>query len=82
MSIAQAVIFHPQHGFAMCCGGYSVNGNVEASAQPEHGTLVTCWLCGRPGVLPDEGHELEFAPPGSERTPDGRSIMVRLSAPD
>jgi hypothetical protein len=78
--MAETVVFHPQSGFSMCYGGYSVNAN-EASAQPEHGLLVTCHVCRRTGVVPDEGHELEFLPPGTQRTPDGKSYILCFSPP-
>jgi hypothetical protein len=80
MPIAQAVIFHPLHRFAMCCGGYEILPPSEVGIV-EHGMLVRCGVCQRLGVIPEPGHELEFAPPGSERAPDGR-FMVRFSAPD
>jgi hypothetical protein len=66
-----ATIFHPLHGFTLCYGGYDRDAFLDAGAHPANGTLVRCRVCGRTGVLPDEGHELEFMPPGTERGPGG-----------
>jgi hypothetical protein len=82
MARTKAVIFHPVFGFSLCYGGYSMSASLGPEAQPEHGTLVTCMACGRTGVIPDEGHELDFAPPGTQWAPDGKSLIVRLAAPD
>jgi len=30
--------------------------------QPEHGTIVTCSLCGKIGVEPDSDHVADFLP--------------------
>jgi hypothetical protein len=69
----QATIFHPLYGYSMCYGSY--NGVPVGFTHPEHGTLVACMVCGRTGVIPDEGHELEFLPPGTERDPGGGFIF-------
>jgi hypothetical protein len=65
-----AQVFHPLYGYSMCYGPYADPGlpGLDAVA---HGTLVTCRVCGRLGVIPEEGHELEFLPPGTERGPAG-----------
>lgn len=67
-----ATIFHPGHGFGLCYGSYT--SVPPELTRPEHGTLVDCRVCGRLGVLPDEGHELEFMPPGTQRGPGGGFI--------
>jgi hypothetical protein len=83
MARTEAVIFHPEgHGISLCYGGYSQSVSLGSDVQPEHGTLVTCMACGRDGVIPDAGHELEFAPPGTEWSPDGKSLVVRYLPPD
>jgi hypothetical protein len=82
MPRSEAVIFHPHPGYGMCYGGYSMSVSLGTAAQPEHGTLVTCMVCSRAGVIPAKGYELEFAPPGTEWSPDGKSLMVPLHAPD
>jgi hypothetical protein len=41
---------------------------------PGHGTWMTC-RCGRTGIEPDPGHELDFCPPGSTR--DGNTVTIR-----
>lgn len=75
-------IFHPLHGYGLCYGSYSRSKFLADCVQPANGTLVDCRMCGRPGVIPDEGHELKFLPPGTERTPDGKSFILRSKAPD
>jgi hypothetical protein len=42
----------------------------------EHGTWVRC-RCGRTGIEPDPGHEMDFLPPGSTR--DGNIITMRFA---
>lgn len=75
-----AAVFHPLHGFAMCWGGYSAAP--AGFTSPEHGTLVSCRMCGRLGVLPEPGHELKFLPPGTEYGPDGKTFILRFAPPD
>lgn len=70
-----AWVFHPVHGFSMCYGPYSPMP--EGWVHPESGMAVDCRVCGRPGVIPDEGQELKFLPPGTERTEDGKSFIYR-----
>jgi hypothetical protein len=82
MARTEAVIFHPLFGFSLCYGGYSMSVSLGPEAQPEHGTLVSCMVCSRTGVLPDKGHELEFMPPGTEWTSDGKSFVLRYQPPD
>jgi hypothetical protein len=62
------MIFHPPE-FTMCYGSYTAMP--AGWVQPAHGEMVECRACGRPGIIPDEGHELRFLPPGTERGPDG-----------
>lgn len=70
------VVYHPLYGFSLCHGGgYSASGVPD----PEHGTSVICGLCGRAGVIPDEGHELEFLPPGTQRAGNGFILNFPLS---
>ncbi len=75
--MASTTIFHTQRGYGLC----RATGFTEAPAgltHPEHGRLVSCGTCGRYGVIPEAGHELEFMPPGTERGPDG-GLMLRLT---
>jgi hypothetical protein len=67
-------VFHPQFGYSMC---YPVSTSPASAGltHPEHGTRVVCGVCGRLGVIPDGGHELEFLPPGTERTVNGGFIL-------
>lgn len=72
--MASTTIFHASSGFGLCY----VTHFEEAPAgltHPEHGRLVSCGLCGRYGVIPEPGHELEFLPPGTERAPGGGFIL-------
>jgi hypothetical protein len=72
--VTGSTIFHAQHGYGLC---HAVR-YTEAPAgltHPEHGRLVSCGSCGRYGVIPEAGHELEFMPPGTERAPDGGFIL-------
>lgn len=71
------MIYHPLHGYSMCYGPYD-DPDLPGPATVEHGTLVTCRVCGRAGVIPDEGHELEFLPPGTVRSEDGKSFVFGL----
>lgn len=69
--MASTVIFHPHHGFALCYAT-SYEEAPPGLTHPEHGRLVSCGLCGRYGVIPDQGYELEFLPDGTERAPGRR----------
>lgn len=72
----QTVVFHPKQGYGMCRPVTTGPAQIGLT-HPEHGRLVSCGACGRLGVIPEEGHELEFMPPGTERTPDG-AFLLRL----
>jgi hypothetical protein len=72
--MASTTVYHTQRGFGLC----HTPAFMEAQAgvtHPEHGRLVSCGLCGRYGVIPEKGYELEFMPPGTERGPDGGFIL-------
>lgn len=75
-----AQVFHPLHGYAMCYGPSAILPPSEVGTV-EHGVLVCCGVCRRLGVVPEEGHELEFLPPGTERSPDGKSFLLRFLPP-
>jgi hypothetical protein len=69
--MTDGTIFHTGRVFSMCYGGYSRSEALDSGVQPANGMLVNCLVCRRIGVIPDEGHELEFLPPGTERAPGG-----------
>jgi hypothetical protein len=72
--MASTTIYHTQRGFGLChAPNYSEVG--AGLTHPEYGRLVSCWVCGRLGVIPDAGHELEFMPPGTERAPGGGFLL-------
>jgi len=73
----RVTVFHPDRGLSMCSAP-ATSPAQPGLTSPENGTLVTCGLCGRHGVIPDEGHELEFLPPGTERDENGR-FLLRLT---
>jgi hypothetical protein len=66
-------VFHPLHGFGVCYGPAEILPPSEVGIV-EHGVLVRCGVCGRLGVVAEPGHELEFLPSSTERTPDGRYV--------
>jgi hypothetical protein len=68
-------VFHPLFGYSMCYGPYEAAEPAVAGNVP-NGTIVLCRVCQRLGVIPDEGHELEFLPPGTERGVDGRTFHL------
>jgi hypothetical protein len=74
MMSQHATVFHPLSGYGLCHGA-GWEPVQEGITGPPNATLVHCRLCGRYGVIPDEGHELEFLPPGTERGPGGEFIM-------
>jgi hypothetical protein len=67
------VIFHLAP-YRLCFGRVSAVPGMRC----RYGALVNCLVCGQLGVVPAEGCELEFLPPGTERSPDGRSFIVHL----
>jgi hypothetical protein len=75
--MASTVIFHPHHGFGLCYATRHEDAP-PGLTHPEHGRLVSCGLCGRYGVIPDQGRELEFLPPGTERA-EGGGFILRLN---
>jgi hypothetical protein len=67
-------IFHSAHGYGLCYAAHCTEAPAGLT-HPEHGRLVSCGTCGRYGVIPEPGHELEFMPPGTERSPSGGFIL-------
>lgn len=73
------IVHHPLYGFSLCYnGGYGCFAS--DLPDPEHGTSVICSTCRRAGVIPDDGYDLEFMPPGTQRAPGGGYIL-NLQAP-
>jgi hypothetical protein len=74
LAMSGTTIFHSLNGYGMCFAP-RYEPAPAGLTHPEHGTVVSCGVCGRYGIIPEEGHELEFLPPGTERTEDGGFIL-------
>jgi hypothetical protein len=75
-----AMIIHPLHGYGICYALWSRSVFLDSAAPLEYAMLVECHGCRRTGVIPDEGHELEFLPPGTAVSEDGKSFIFRSAA--